>query len=101
MHILPKGLVRIRHYGILSSTANKAAAIVIKQQLPEAVKPIVTKPATEPYNPKQCSCCKKETMETVMRFKGRGPPAQWEQMATALLDCITDKNTGAQKNEAA
>lgn len=97
MHILPKGLVRIRHYGILSSTAKKAAAIVIKQQLPEEVKPIVTKPAAEPYNPKQCPCCKKETMETVMRFKGRGPPAEWEQMATALLGCITEMSTGAQK----
>ena len=31
LHILPKGLVRIRHYGILSSTSKKKAAVIIKQ----------------------------------------------------------------------
>ena len=36
MHILPKGFVRIRHYGILSSTSKAANAIVIKEQLPPA-----------------------------------------------------------------
>lgn len=36
MHILPKGLVRIRHYGILSSTSKKEASIGIKQQLAPA-----------------------------------------------------------------
>lgn len=97
MHILPKGLVRIRHYGILSSTAKKRAAIIIKEQLPQTIKPIVTKPATEPFNPKQCPCCKKETMETLMRFKGRGPPVEWEQVATDLLSCITNITTEAQE----
>ncbi len=29
MHILPKGFVRIRHYGILSSTCKAACAVVI------------------------------------------------------------------------
>ena len=36
LHILPKGLVRIRHYGILSSTSKQKAAICIKAQLPPA-----------------------------------------------------------------
>ncbi len=97
IHILPKGLVRIRHYGILSSTAKKAAAIVIKEQLPQAVKPIVTRPAPQPYNVKQCPCCKKETMQTVIRFNRRGPPVWWEQLATHLLNCITDITTEAQE----
>ena len=34
LHILPKGLVRIRHYGILSSTSKTSCALVIKEQLP-------------------------------------------------------------------
>jgi len=33
-HILPKGFVRIRHYGILSSTSKERSSIVIKAQLP-------------------------------------------------------------------
>jgi hypothetical protein len=101
MHVLPKGLVRIRHYGILSSTAKKAAAITIKEQLPQAVKPTVTRPAPQPYNVKQCPCCKKVTKETIMRFNRRGPPVRWEQLATDLLNCITDITPKAQKNEAA
>jgi len=98
LHILPKGLVRIRHYGILSSTSKKKSAIIIKAQLPEAGKPVVTKPAAEPYNPKQCPCCKKETMENLMQFDRRGPPADWKEQATYLLNCI---QPGEVKNEAA
>ena len=33
MHILPKGFVRIRHYGMVSSTSKMACAVVIKEQL--------------------------------------------------------------------
>jgi len=90
LHIMPKGFVRIRHYGICSSSAKVKSTIIIKAQLP------VLKPATvktnrarpEPFNPKQCPCCKKETMETIMQFKRRGPPADWKETAMKLLGCI-------------
>jgi hypothetical protein len=88
LHILPKGFVRIRHYGILSSTSKKAAAINIKEQLPQVSKPVVTRPAPQPYNPNECPCCRKETMQTIMRFNRRGPPADWQQLAKDLLACI-------------
>jgi hypothetical protein len=91
LHILPKGFVRIRHYGILSSTAKKAAAITIKEQLPEASKPVITRPAIQPCNPNECPCCRKETMQTIMRFNRRGPPADWQQLAKNLLACIVTK----------
>jgi hypothetical protein len=95
LHILPKGFVRIRHYGILSSTAKKAAAITITAQLPEASKPVITRPAPQLYNPNECPCCRKETMQTIMRFNRRGPPADWEQLAKDLLECITTKKEAA------
>jgi hypothetical protein len=91
LHILPKGFVRIRHYGILSSTSKKTAAIIIKEQLPQAPKSVVTRPAPKPYNPNECPCCKKETMQTIMRFNRRGPPADWQQLAKNLLECIITK----------
>lgn len=91
MHILPKGFVRIRHYGILSSTGKKTAAIIIKEQLPQAPKPAVIRPAPQPYNPNECPCCRKETMQTIMRFNRRGPPADWQQLAKDLLECIITK----------
>jgi hypothetical protein len=87
LHILPKGFVRIRHYGICSSSAKVKSALVIKAQLPlQMAKPfdVITKAAPVPYYPKQCPCCKKETMETLMRFNRRGPPDNWKEKATDL-----------------
>lgn len=88
MHILPKGFVRIRHYGILSSTAKKGCAITIKEQLPEKPVPPPTRPKPAPYNPRQCPCCKKDTMQTILRFNRRGPPEDWKERAEKMLECI-------------
>lgn len=91
LHILPKGFVRIRHYGICSSSAKQRSALVIKAQLPPPADlpvSILSKSAPIPYNPRQCPCCKKETMETVMRFNRRGPPADWKELAADLLASV-------------
>jgi hypothetical protein len=88
LHILPKGFVRIRHYGICSSSLKIKSALVIKAQLPpsaEQLSGVITKAAPAAYNPRQCPCCKKETMETLMRFNRRGPPANWKERAAILL----------------
>ena len=86
MHILPKGFVRIRHYGILSSTYKAACAAVIKEQL--TLIQSKAKAEKEIYNPFQCPCCKKETMQTILRFNRRGPPADWKDIARKLLECL-------------
>jgi hypothetical protein len=88
LHILPKGFVRIRHYGICSSSSKINSSLLIKAQVP--AKPdrsfdAITKATPEPYNPKRCPCCKKETMATLMRFNRRGPPGKWKEMAVELL----------------
>jgi hypothetical protein len=91
LHVLPKGFVRIRHYGICSSSAKQQSASVIKAQLPMVTGPPIegiTQASPVAYNPKQCPCCKKQTMETVMRFNRRGPPVDWKELATDLLACI-------------
>lgn len=74
LHILPKRFVRMRHYGILSSTSKKVSIPEIKKQLPE--KPIVKteEKKIQLFNPKICPCCKTETMVTIEQFIGRGPP---------------------------
>ena len=73
MHILPKGFVHIRHYGILSSSSKQRCAEEIKAQLPAIKIPanIKTPIKKEPYNHKQCHCCKKETKQTILQFKNR------------------------------
>jgi hypothetical protein len=89
MHILPKGFVRIRHYGILSSSKQKCAAVIKAQlpaiRIPAYIKPVIKK---EPFNPRQCPVCKKETMQTVLQFKNKPPPAYWQQMAKDVLAAI-------------
>jgi hypothetical protein len=91
LHILPKGFVRIRHYGILSSSAKQQNALSIKAQIPEQINALDARPDKQVpaiYNPKECPCCKKLTMETIMRFNRRGPPMDWKEMALDLLECI-------------
>lgn len=73
MHILPKGFVRIRHYGILSSTCKKESIPIIRQQAQQ--KPLIPPQAiAEIYNPKVCPHCKTETMVTIEILTKRGPP---------------------------
>ncbi len=88
LHILPKRFVRVRHYGICSSSSKQKSALVIKAQLPVQIKHSpsgTTKAAPLSYNPKQCPRCKKETMEALMQFNMRGPPDEWKQKAANLL----------------
>jgi hypothetical protein len=85
LHILPKGFVRIRHYGIVSSTSKKRSAICIKQQLPPPKPFIKLRPQPKAYNPNQCPCCKEETMHTLLQFDRRGPPQRCIELAADLL----------------
>jgi Putative transposase len=88
MHILPKGFVRIRHYGIVSSTSKAACALVIKGQLPPMPEVKNKKAKTKIFNPAECPCCKKETMLTILRLNRRGPPVGWEDMAKKILESL-------------
>ena len=91
LHILPKGFVRIRQFGILSSSAKEKALQLIIEQVPDqqvCVDGNKSKAESEAYNLKQCPCCKKDTMETVMHFSRLGPPPDWKEQAMQLLDMI-------------
>ena len=74
LHILPKRFVRIRHYGILSSTWKRSKLNVLQIQLrgsASTVLPVVHK-AT--YH-KACPSCSAGKMITLFTFDTRGPPA--------------------------
>ena len=88
LHILPKGFVRIRHYGILSSSRKIKDLPVIHEQLnstyikkeEQTVEQICAERLN--YNIKMCPCCKQQTMRTIMEFDYRGPPPkEWIQSA--------------------
>ncbi|MGO3307420.1 MAG: IS91 family transposase [Sphingobacterium sp.] len=69
LHILPKRLVRIRHYGILSSSWKRGKL----QQLQKDLK--VLRPIIEPKTQhKKCYCCKVGNLIILHVFGQRGPP---------------------------
>jgi len=73
LHILPSRFVRIRHYGILSSTSKKIIIPSVRQQLPEKETGYIDMRTIKPFNPNVCPCCKKTSMVTVDIIP-RGPP---------------------------
>ena len=72
-HILPKRFIRIRHYGVLSSTWKREKFKKIRERFK-------LKPA-EPAAPKtlirKCQCCKVGNLVTIAVFDGRGPPVEY------------------------
>lgn len=74
LHILPKRFVRIRHYGILSSTRKKNTLPVIKAQTPQSTLAKGEVRELKTFDPKLCPCCKTATMITIELLPKRGPP---------------------------
>lgn len=72
LHILPKGFVRIRHYGILSSYHKKLTLAQLQQSLGR-----VQLKEWQPLQHRMCPVCKKGKLVTLTTFTARGPPAYW------------------------
>jgi hypothetical protein len=70
-HILPKRFIRIRHYGILSSTHKR-------KKLPDLQKSLGQNTILQ-YKPKSlkgiCPTCKNGRLKVILEFDSRGPPA--------------------------
>jgi hypothetical protein len=71
-HILPLHFVRIRHYGILSSSWKRGKL----QALQLALKVKRREPAQKTML-RRCPCCKTGTLITIEVFGKRGPPKQY------------------------
>jgi hypothetical protein len=89
-HILPKGLVRIRHYGILSSTWKRARLPELKEKLGQ--KSTEKNSNTQRVRPCKCGTspgCKTGNLRTILSFDQRGlpvdrPPALYKEMWNRL-----------------
>lgn len=69
-HILPHRFVRIRHYGIISSSWKRGKLQSLQRSLD------ITRPSTEAKTLlRRCPCCKTGTLITIEIFGQRGPPA--------------------------
>jgi len=90
MHILPRGFMRIRHYGILSSSRKLNVLPLLHHQLeshyeyPEQKHWKQVSIERLGYNPDACPHCKQLTMVTVCNFDRRGPPD--EKMIKDLIE---------------
>jgi len=56
-HVLPRGFHRIRHYGLLSSSARKEGLALARRLLGVTMPPMVIEPDEPPDNRPPCPCC--------------------------------------------
>jgi hypothetical protein len=71
-HILPGRFVRIRHYGILSSSWKRG-----KLQALQTVLKVIRKEPVIKTLLRRCPCCKTGTLITLEVFGKRGPPKRY------------------------
>jgi hypothetical protein len=57
LHVLPKGFHRIRHYGLLASSARKANVARARDLLDAPMPPQTEEPAPPLDRPPSCPCC--------------------------------------------
>lgn len=80
LHVLPKGFVRIRHYGFLSSSLKKAFIPTLQEELGE----VVLK-EKERILHRSCPDCKVGKLVTILHFGPRGPPKDWRHTAQHIV----------------
>jgi hypothetical protein len=73
-HILPRGFVRIRHYGFLSSCWKSEKLPGLQQMLGLTIAP---NDPEEPVSHRKCCACGTGTLQTMSMFYGRAPPKVW------------------------
>lgn len=83
LHILPKGFVKIRHYGFLSSTWKRQKFKILQEKLQVKV---LGKQDKKPFLPK-CPCCKTGNLHRIAVFDQRGPPAWYFGLSQNTLPC--------------
>jgi len=76
LHIVPKRFMRIRHFGILSSTSKRVTIPSIRSQLGINKPVFVDMRKLKPFEGIVCPCCGKRSMITIEILPARGPPAK-------------------------
>ena len=82
LHILPRRFVKMRHYGILSSTWKRSKLKILQSTL--RVVPVA---ATKTILLRKCPCCKTGNLITIEIFGSRGPPAAYLGVGQSIALC--------------
>lgn len=72
LHILPRRFVRIRHYGILSSSWKRGKLQALQSDLKIKIQEVPPKTLLN-----KCRCCKEGNLITIAVFGQRGPPPEY------------------------
>lgn len=96
LHILPKGFVRIRHYGILSSTWKRGKLQEIQRKMTtnssQTQSTSIDKVAPNSQQG-QCPCCKQYSLTILCLFDKRGPPDKWlKKLKEYQLNKVKENN---------
>ena len=81
-HILPKGFVKIRHYGFLSSTWKPHKLKALRADL--GLQPVAV--CVETHH-RRCPCCQKGRLVTLYTFGKRGPPSWFKSSDSQPEPC--------------
>jgi len=80
LHILPKRFIRIRHYGILSSTLKQVVLTQLHKELG-----VVHLEHKDPVKHGLCPYCRKGELITIRTFDNRGPPKKLKGIDRKIL----------------
>lgn len=83
LHILPKGFVKIRHYGFLSSTWKRSKLKFLQENLGVKAGQNAEK---KPFLPK-CPFCKIGSLHPIVVFDNRGPPSWYMGASQNTFPC--------------
>ena len=91
MHIPPERFVRIRHYGLLSSTSKKTAIPLSAPSFRRFGFVFIDMRKIKPYDRKICPCCGNASMITLEILPARGPPkpATGQKLAETKSQTVT------------
>ena len=84
MHILPRRFVKMRHYGILSSTWKR----IKLKNLQTALK-VPPKTVIKNILLRKCPCCKTGNLITIEVFGSRGPPSKYLGVGQNIALCTS------------
>ena len=83
LHILPKRFIRIRHYGILSSSLKKEILPILKEQLGQ-----IKICSIQKSKHRICPKCQKGELIIIRYFDNRGPPNNIKPLDRSIIQAI-------------
>lgn len=84
MHVLPRRFVKMRHYGILSSTWKRIKLKTLQTALKVPPKTVVKNILIH-----KCPCCKTGNLITIEVFGSRGPPSKYLGVGQSIALCAS------------